>query len=80
MKNSIVLSEARSRLAASLVAKFRVPDWGNKVDSGTGLSYQPAKLHRLAGKCGNPMSESPVYPSVRDYEFGPESKKNELNL
>jgi hypothetical protein len=70
MKNSIVPSVPCSRLAASLVAKFIVPDWGNKVDSGTVLSYQPATLHRLAGKCGNSMPESAVYPSVRDYEFG----------
>jgi hypothetical protein len=39
MKNNIVRSEPRSRLAASLVAKFIVPDCGNKDDSGTGLSY-----------------------------------------
>jgi hypothetical protein len=26
-----------------------VPDWGYKVDFGTGLSYRPDRLHRLAG-------------------------------
>ncbi len=32
-----------------------VPDWGggDKVDSGIGLSYRPAKLHRLAGRYDN---------------------------
>jgi hypothetical protein len=32
------------------VAKFIVPDWGDKVDSGIGLSYRPARLHRLAAR------------------------------
>jgi hypothetical protein len=31
------------------VAKFIVPDWVEKVDFGIGLSYRPARLHRLAG-------------------------------
>jgi hypothetical protein len=29
------------------VAKFFVPDNGEKVDSGIRLSYRPARLHRL---------------------------------
>ncbi len=32
------------------VAKFIVPDWGDKVDSGIGLSYRPARQHLLAGR------------------------------
>ncbi len=32
------------------VAKFIIPDWGDKVDSGIGLLYQPARQHRLAGR------------------------------
>jgi hypothetical protein len=32
---------------ASSVAKFVIPDWGNKVDSGIGLSYRPARLHTM---------------------------------
>jgi hypothetical protein len=40
------------------VAKFIVPDWGDKVDSGKWLSYRPAWLHRLAGQYDNPMTES----------------------
>ncbi len=33
------------------VAKFIIPDWWDKVDSGTGLSYRPAMLLRLHCKC-----------------------------
>jgi hypothetical protein len=36
-------------------AQFLVLDLGNKVDSGIGLSYRPARLHRLAGRYDNPM-------------------------
>jgi hypothetical protein len=28
----------------SPVAKFIVPDWGDKVDSDIGLSYRPARI------------------------------------
>ncbi len=64
------------------VTKFIVPDWGDKVDSGMGLSYRPARLHRLAGRYDNPMPyvawragtttlcRSQLYPLGRDYEFG----------
>jgi len=45
------------------VAKFIVPDWGDKVDSGIGVSYRPAKLHRLEGRYDNPMPESTISPS-----------------
>jgi hypothetical protein len=51
------------------VAKFIVSDWGDKVNSGTWLSYRPARLHRLAGRCDNPMPESAKSP-VRDNKFG----------
>jgi hypothetical protein len=30
----------------STVAKFIVPDWGDRVVFGIGLSYWPARLHR----------------------------------
>jgi hypothetical protein len=39
------------------LAKFLVPDWVYIVDSGTGLSYRPTRLHRLGGRY-NPMPES----------------------
>ncbi len=42
-------------------AKFIVLTGGDKVDSGIGLSYWPARLYRLAGQ---------LYPPFRDYEFG----------
>ncbi len=37
------------------VAKFIAPDWGYKVNSVIGLSYRPARLHRLAGQYDNLM-------------------------
>ncbi len=60
------------------VAKFIVPDRGDKINSGIRLSYRPAKLrtvHRLASKYDNHRqpyagSRSQQYPPVRDYEFG----------
>ncbi len=36
---------------------------GDIEDSGIGLSYQPARLHSLAGRYANPMAESAVFPS-----------------
>jgi hypothetical protein len=44
------------------VAKFLVPDWGELVDSGIGLSYRSAGLHKLAGRYDNPMPESTIFP------------------
>jgi hypothetical protein len=50
------------QLEVYAVAKFIVPDWGDKVDSGMELSYRPARLHRLAGRYeyDNPMPESTI--------------------
>ncbi len=40
----------------STEAQFLVPDWGDKVHYGIGLSYRPARLHRqAAGGYDNPM-------------------------
>ncbi len=39
-------------------AKCKVLEWGDKVDSGIGLSYRPAGLHRLADRYDNPMPTS----------------------
>jgi hypothetical protein len=44
------------------VAKFLVPDWGDTVDSGIGLSYRPARLHRMSGWYDNTMPEASVSP------------------
>jgi hypothetical protein len=49
-------------------AKFIVPDWGDKADSGIGLSYRTARLHTLVARYNNPMPGQ-LYPPVRDYEF-----------
>jgi len=43
------------------VAKFIVLDQGDKINPGIGLSYRPARLHRLGGQYDNPMPESTTY-------------------
>ncbi len=53
----------------SPVAEFIVPDWGDTVDPGIGLSYRPIMLHRLSGRNDNPIRNQ-LYPLFRDYEFG----------
>ncbi len=45
------------------VAKFMVPDREDKVNSGIGLSYRSARLHRLEGLYDNPTPESTISPS-----------------
>jgi hypothetical protein len=47
-------------------AKFIVPEWGDIVDSGIGLSYRPASLCSLADRLDNPMPESTFIFQVRD--------------
>ncbi len=42
-------------------AEFIVPDWGDKVNSGIGLSYRPARLHRLAGRYGTAVMPIPIW-------------------
>jgi hypothetical protein len=51
-------------------AKFLVPDWGDKVDSGIGLSYRPARLEYVAWRSGTKIfcrsqlyNVRTVYPS-----------------
>jgi hypothetical protein len=61
----IIYEENEWRLQNPLpAAKFIVPDWGDKdkVDSGIGLSWRPARLHRLAGWYDNPMQKSTMSP------------------
>jgi hypothetical protein len=36
--------------------QFLVPDWRDKVDYVIGLSYRPIRLHRHAGRYGNPTA------------------------
>jgi hypothetical protein len=45
------------------VAEFIDPDWGDKVNSGTGLSYRPARRHGLAGRYDKPKPELTLSPS-----------------
>ncbi len=45
------------------------PEWGDKVDYGIGLSYRPARLHRLAGRYDNPICHSRLYPPQSGYEL-----------
>ncbi len=47
---------------AGTVAKFIVPDWGDKVDYGIGLSYPPTSLVSLTGRYDNPMPLSTLSP------------------
>ncbi len=52
---ALVFSELwRGLLGIHSVAKFLVPNWGDMIDSGIGLSYRPASLPRLAGRYDNP--------------------------
>jgi hypothetical protein len=44
------------------VAEFIDLDWEGKVNSDLALSYQPARLHGLAGRYGNPMPELTLSP------------------
>jgi hypothetical protein len=48
---------------AYTVAEFINPDWRDKVNSGIGLSYRPARLHGLRGRYNNPMPELTLYLS-----------------
>jgi hypothetical protein len=55
-------------------AKFIVPDWGNKVDSGIGVSYRLARPHRLTTGLYSvrqpyTLCRSQLYPPVMDYDF-----------
>jgi hypothetical protein len=59
----IILMFYEMGIAKRPVTKFIVPDWGgDKVDSGIGLSYRSARLHRLAGRYDNYMPESTTSP------------------
>jgi hypothetical protein len=53
------------------VAKFIVPDWRDKVNSGIGLAYRMTKLH-IGWRDGTTTlcMRSQLYPPVKEYEFG----------
>ncbi len=65
----LTLNLPNLKVVSSLLAKFMVLDWGDKVVSDIGLSYRPASLCSVAGRYDNHMLESTISP-VRDYEFG----------
>ncbi len=47
------------------VVEFIDPDWGDKVNSDIGLSYWPARLHRIVGGYDNPeLTLSPIQGSM----------------
>jgi hypothetical protein len=50
-------------LCDSPVAELIDLDWGDKVNSGIGLFYRPARLHGLADRYDNPMPEFTFSPS-----------------
>jgi hypothetical protein len=57
---------AKSREESYLCTEaiFIVPDRGDEVDFGmAGLSFRPARLHRLVGRYDKPMLESTISPS-----------------
>jgi hypothetical protein len=60
----------RMKLSKKIVycSQIHCPCWGDKVVSVIGLSYRPASLSSMAGRCDNPMRQ--LYPPVRVYEFG----------
>ncbi len=60
---SLKLKICRKRSNSTSMAEFIDPDWGDKVNSGIGLSYRPARPHGLAGQYENPLLESTLSPS-----------------
>jgi hypothetical protein len=58
------------RLSHLPVAEFIDPDWGDKVNSGKGLSCRPARLHGLASRYDNPTPELTLSLQSWTYEFG----------
>ncbi len=50
-------------MVESPVTEFKDSGWGDKTNSGIGLSYQPARLDGLAGWHDNPMPELTLSPN-----------------
>jgi hypothetical protein len=50
------------RIPKIRVAEFKDPNWGDKVNSGIGLSYWAARLHTKAARHDNPMPELTLSP------------------
>jgi hypothetical protein len=49
------------------VVEFIVPEWGDKVDSGIGLTYRSASLCSLAGRYDNPMSTASPQSGTKNF-------------
>ena len=60
---------AKSNIVLS--SRIHSPWLGDKVDSVIGLSYRPARQHRLTGRYdkSTTLCRSQLYIPVRDYEF-----------
>jgi hypothetical protein len=58
----MIYSGSRYDSSKRSLAKFIVPERGDIVDFGIGLSYRPASLCSLAGRYDNPMLESTLSP------------------
>jgi hypothetical protein len=58
----------KQNIALPPVAKFIVPGWGDKVNSGIGLS--PGPTGYIGWRTGTTtLSRSQLYTPVRDFEF-----------
>ncbi len=52
-----------------IVAKFIVPDWEDKVDSGIGLSYRPASICKPAGGTLSPSHGLIIWLLLTSLEY-----------
>jgi hypothetical protein len=48
---------------------FLVPDWDDIVDSGIGLSYRPARIHKAGGPVRQPYAKVDFIPQSRTGNF-----------
>jgi hypothetical protein len=72
LRYSSTLFDAFSGFRIFIYPSRPVPDWGDKVSSGTGFLYKSASLCTIAWRAGfdNPMPELTLYPPpVTDKEF-----------
>jgi len=55
---------------SSTVAEFIDSDWGDKINSGIGLSYRPASHTWAGGAVRQPYAKVDFIPQSWIYEFG----------
>ncbi len=71
----VLLSASDCNIAAvPPVAEFIDPDWGQKVNSGIGMSFRPARLHGLTRAGTTTLCRSWLYPPVMDPWIRPQGK------